>query len=363
MGTLKPRSGVMDIPLYIGGKSVHKDHKHVIKLSSNENPLGASINALDAYKDKYSSLHLYPDDSSESLKSAISKVHNLNRNKIICGAGSDEILSLACRAYAGFGDEIIHTEHAFLMYGIYARSVGATPISVREKNLTADPEAIIDSVTDSTRIVFLANPNNPTGTVLEPEIVKSLRLRLREDILLVLDGAYSEYMNISDHDGGLNLAENFTNVLVTRTFSKIYGLAGLRVGWAFGDESIINALERIRSPFNISTPALAAASMAMLDREHVNKSKERNSYVKKLVLNKMRSLGLEIIGESGNFVLTRFSSEGEKTAIKVESFLASQGILVRNVENYALPNHLRITIGTEEDMKRVLLLLENFLKG
>lgn len=363
MALPQPRAGLMDISLYEGGKSSLKGHDRVIKLSSNESALGPSPAALSQYVAVASELARYPDGSVAYLKAAIHEVHGLDSDRLICGAGSDEILCLVCRAYAGPGDEVIHTEHGFLMYGIYARSVGATPVVVPETNLTADVDAILAAVTDATKVVFVANPNNPTGTVLSTAELARLRESLREDIVLVVDGAYAEFMDDYDYDGGRALAERTSNTLITRTFSKIYGLASLRVGWAFGPKSIIETLERLRSPFNINGVAIAVAAAAMRDVTHTENAKAHNNRWMSVAVQRLRALGLAVIGESGNFVLPEFPGAPGKTAADADAFLQSKGMIVRRVENYGLPNHLRITLGSDEEMELVLNALTQFMGG
>lgn len=362
MALPQPRAGLMDIPLYEGGKSSLSGRDRVIKLSSNESALGPSPAAIEAYAQTAPSLARYPDGGASALKAAISDVHSLPLDQLICGAGSDELLCLVCRAYAGPGDEVIHTEHGFLMYGIYARSVGATPVVVPESNLTADVDAILDAVTAATKIVFVANPNNPTGTVLPAAEVTRLRDGLREDIVLVLDGAYAEFMDSADYDAGRALVESTSNTLMTRTFSKVYGLANLRVGWASGARSIIETLERLRSPFNINGAAIAAAAAAMRDVAHTEAGRAHNSRWMGVAVQRLRALGLDVAGQCGNFVLPEFPTTRGKTAADADAFLQEQGIIVRRVANYGLPNHLRITLGTDEEMEAVLTTLTTFME-
>ncbi|MDA0339808.1 MAG: histidinol-phosphate transaminase [Proteobacteria bacterium] len=363
MALPQPRAGLMDIPLYEGGKSSLTGHVRVIKLSSNESALGPSPAAIAAYDASASGLARYPDGNAADLKAAISQVHGLDPAHLICGAGSDETLCLVARAYAGPGDEVIHTAHGFLMYNIYARSVGAMPVVVPETDLTADVDAILDAVTDATKIVFLANPNNPTGTVLPSAELARLRDSLREDIVLVIDGAYAEFLEGSDYDGGRALADSTPNTLMTRTFSKIYGLASLRVGWAFGSRTIIEALERVRSPFNVNGSAIAAASAAMRDVAHTAAALDHNRRWMGVAVQRLRALGLEITGESGNFVLPKFSNVPGQTAADADAFLQGEGIIVRRVDNYGLPHHLRITLGTDAEMETVLAALTRFMGG
>ena len=363
MALPQPRAGLMDIPFYEGGKSSLKGHGRVIKLSSNESALGPSPAALIAYAGVASNLVRYPDGNAAALKDAISDVHGLDPDQLICGAGSDEILCLVCRAYAGPGDEVIHTAHGFLMYGIYARSVGATPVAVAENNLTADVDAILAAVTDATKIVFVANPNNPTGTVLSGAELVRLRESLREDIVLVVDSAYAEFMGGSCYDGGQALVESTPNTVMTRTFSKIYGLASLRVGWAFAPRSIIETLERLRSPFNVNGAALAAASAAMRDVAHTRSAFDHNLRWMGAALQRFRSLDLDVVGEAGNFVLPKFPNVPGKTAADADAFLQSKGIIVRRVANYGLPDHLRITLGEDDEMEAVLTAVTKFMGG
>lgn len=357
----QPRPGVMSIPLYEGGKSRIQGVNRVIKLSSNEAALGPSPKAMEAYAERQTTLHRYPLGDSGELRAAIAEVHGLDPARIICGAGSDEVLSLLCRAYAGPGDEVIHTAHGFLMYAIYALSVGATPVAVPERNLTADVSAILAAVTPRTKIVFLANPNNPTGTYLPKQVVEGLRAALREDIVLILDAAYAEFMDTPDYDDGTALATNTPNTVITRTFSKIYGLGGLRLGWGYGPKAIIDTMERLRSPFNISSAAQAAGAAAVRDRAHIAKAKSHNAKWMKVALQRLRGLGLEIEGESGNFVLAKFDGKDGKTAAAADEFLQSRGLIARRVENYRLPHHLRISIGADDEMEILLNALDDFM--
>jgi len=351
----------MSIPLYEGGKSRIQGVNRVIKLSSNEAALGPSPKAMEAYAERQTTLHRYPLGDSGELRAAIAEVHGLDPARIICGAGSDEVLSLLCRAYAGPGDEVIHTAHGFLMYAIYALSVGATPVAVPERNLTADVSAILAAVTPRTKIVFLANPNNPTGTYLPKQVVEGLRAALREDIVLILDAAYAEFMDTPDYDDGTALATNTPNTVITRTFSKIYGLGGLRLGWGYGPKAIIDTMERLRSPFNISSAAQAAGAAAVRDRAHIAKAKSHNAKWMKVALQRLRGLGLEIEGESGNFVLAKFDGKDGKTAAAADEFLQSRGLIARRVENYRLPHHLRISIGADDEMEILLNALDDFM--
>ncbi len=361
MALPQPKPGVMDITPYVGGKSRLQGVVRVIKLSSNEAALGPSPKAIEAYDRARTTLHRYPAGDAADLRAAIGEVHKLNPDQIICGGGSDEILGLLCRAYAGPGDEIVHTTHGFLMYNIYARSVGATPVVVPEKNITADVDAILKAITPNTKLVFLANPNNPTGTYLPTSEIERLRADLREDIVLVLDAAYAEFMDKPDYNPGLALASRTQNVVVTHTFSKIYGLGALRIGWGYGDKTLIDALERLRSPFNVSAPAQAAAIAAVRDQEFVAKAKAHNKKWVDVLVQRLRGYGLGLHGDSGNFVLPYFDGKNGKTAAACDAFLQSKGLIARRVDNYELPNYLRISIGADDEMELLLSALDEFM--
>ncbi len=363
MALPQPRPGVLSIPLYEAGKSQIKGTSRVMKLSSNEAALGPSPLAMAAYAPVAAQLERYPAGDSGELRAAIAEVHGLDAARIICGCGSDEMFALLCRAYAGPGDEVIHTEHAFAIFAIYAKSVGATPVAVPEKNLTADVEAILSAVTPQTKLVFLANPNNPTGTYLSKDAIAWLRDGLREDIVLVLDGAYAEFVDAADYDSGFYLARTTPNTVATRTFSKIYGLAALRLGWATGPAAIISAMERLRAPFNVSKSAQIAGVAAVRDQAHIAKAKAHNSKWKAIALQRLRGLRLKAHDTVANFVLPEFPAIAGKTAADADMFLEKNGIIARRVDVYGLPNHLRITIGNDEEMTAVLDALASFMEG
>ncbi len=357
----EPRPGVLNIPIYQGGKSEISGNAVVVRLASNEAGLGPCSSAIEAFNSGAKDLHRYPPGAADKLRAAIADVHDLDAERIICGAGSDELLGLLCRAYAGPDDEVIHTQHGFLMYAIYANSVGAKPISVPEKNLTANVDAILDAVTPRTRVVFLANPNNPTGTYLPEEEINRLRSGLREDIVLAIDSAYAEFVDVDDYESGVKLASSTHNTVMMRTFSKIYGLAALRIGWAFGPKEMIDAMGRLRSPFNVTSAAQLAAIAAVRDQAYIEKVRNHTLKWRDIALQRLRGLGLKVGQTHANFVLPEFPTVPGKTAADADNFLQSQGILVRRVENYGLPNHLRITIGDDADMNRVLDALSEFM--
>lgn len=358
MSLPQPKPQVMSLPIYVPGKSVVKGASRIIKLSSNEAALGPSPKAVAAYDDIARSLERYPEGDAADLRDAIGKANGLDPDRIICGAGSDELILLTCRAFAGPGDEVVYPRYGFLMYEISSKSVGAVPVAAPVRGLTADVDALLAAVTDKTRIVFLANPNNPTGTYIPAAEVNRLRAGLREDILLAVDDAYAEYVEAPDYETGTKLASTTPNTITLRTFSKIYGLAALRLGWGFGPAAIIGALQRLRSPFNVSRPAQAAGIAALADQEHVARQRAHNARMMKVVLQRLRGIGLSVQDSHGNFVLPEFPAG---TVPEADAFLQSRGILARRVDGYGLPNHLRITLGTAEEMDITLDALAAFM--
>ncbi|MGS4991213.1 histidinol-phosphate transaminase [Roseibium aggregatum] len=358
----QPRPGVLDIAPYVPGKSKGSHGKTVHKLSSNETPLGTSDAARAAIEAVARNLELYPDGSSAELRAAIGEVYGLNPDRIICGAGSDEVLSLIAYGYLGQGDEAIYSEHGFLVYDIAIRAAGATPVIAPEKDLTTDVDAILARVTDKTRMVFVANPNNPTGTYLPFEEVKRLHEGLPANVLLVLDAAYAEYVRRNDYESGLELAATSDNVIMTRTFSKIYGLANLRLGWGFGPAHVIDALNRIRGPFNVNGMAIAAGMAAVRDRDFVTRSIEHNDTWLPWVTAELEKLGLKVTPSVGNFVLVHFPDEDGKRAADADAYLLERGCVLRMVGNYGLPNSIRMTIGSEDANRAIIGHLKDFLE-
>ncbi|MBN9673289.1 pyridoxal phosphate-dependent aminotransferase [Roseibium aggregatum] len=357
----QPKAGVLDIAPYIPGKSKGTHGKTLHKLSSNETPLGTSPGARAAVDAVAEKLELYPDGAATELRAAIGEVYGLNPDRIICGAGSDEVLSLLAYGYLGPGDEAIYSEHGFLVYDIAIRAAGATPVIAPEKGLTTDVDAILERVTAKTKMVFIANPNNPTGTYLPFDEIKRLHEGLPDNVLLVLDAAYAEYVRRNDYESGMELAATTENVFMTRTFSKIYGLANLRLGWGYGPSHVIDALNRIRGPFNISGVAIAAGIAAVKDREFIAGAVEHNDKWLPWVAAEMESLGLKVTPSVGNFVLVHFPDEAGKTAVEADAYLLEQGCVLRLVGNYGLPNALRMSIGTEEANRAVVAHLKDFL--
>ncbi|WP_420412860.1 histidinol-phosphate transaminase [Roseibium sp.] len=357
----QPKQGVLDIAPYVPGKSKGSNGKTLHKLSSNETPLGTSQAVSAALSTVTGALELYPDGSASELRDAIGEVYGLNPDRIICGAGSDEILSMLANTYLGPGDEAIYCEHGFLVYEIAIRGAGATPVVAPEKDLTTDVDAILERVTPKTKMVFLANPNNPTGTYLPFAEVKRLHEGLPSNVLLVLDAAYGEYVRRNDYESGIELAATTENVVMTRTFSKIYGLANLRIGWGFGPAHIIDAMNRIRGPFNMSGVAIAAGAAAVRDRTFVADSVEHNEKWLPWVTEELEKLGLTVTPSVGNFVLVHFPDEDGKRAADADAYLLERGCVLRMVGNYGLPNAIRMTIGSEEANRTVVAHLKDFL--
>jgi len=356
-----PRQGVLSIDAYVPGKSTAPAGVKVWKLSSNETPLGPSPKAKAAYIEAGNKLELYPEGSSTALRTAIAARYGLDPARMICGAGSDELLSLLAYAYLGPGHEAVYSEHGFLVYKIATMAAGGTPVTAPETDHTADVDALLAKVTARTKLVFLANPNNPTGTYLPFDEVKRLHAGLRPDILLVLDAAYAEYVRANDYESGLELVATSANVVMCRTFSKIYGLANLRLGWMVGPPAVIDALNRIRGPFNVSGPAMAAGIAAIQDEAHVMAAVAHNDKWLAWLTQELTALGLTVTPSVGNFLMVGFSTEPGKTAREADAFLTGRGLVLRRIDAYGLPNALRLTVGPEEANRLVVTVLKEFL--
>ncbi len=351
-----PNSGILDIAPYVGGKSAAKAGVRVVKLSSNETPLGASPEALKAYAAAATSLHRYPDGSAKNLREAIGEVYGLPHEQIVCGAGSDELIGLLVHAYASAGDEVVISEYGFLMYKIYAQSVGAKVVVAPEKNLCSDVDALLAAVTPKTKILFIANPNNPTGSYIPASEMKRLRDGLPKNVILAIDDAYCEYATVSDYSDGSELVADSENTVMLRTFSKIYGLSALRLGWMYAPAHIVDVINRIRGPFNVSAPAMAAGIAAVRDTAFTANAKAFNTKWLAWLSAEIAALGLKLHPSIGNFVLVEFANAQQSAA--ANNFLMERGLIVREVANYGLPNCLRITIGLEEDNKAVVQALK-----
>lgn len=360
MGQITPNPGIMGIELYQGGESKIEGANRVTKLSSNENPHGPSPLAKAAFLEAVEELALYPTTDHKSLREAIAKVHGLDVDRIICGAGSDEIIAFLCNAYVGEGDEVLHTEHGFLMYQISTKAAGGTPVVAPETNRTTDVDALIAAMTDRTKLVFIANPNNPTGTMISSSEVERLADALPEGAMLVLDGAYAEFVDGS-FDAGASLVDERDNVVMTRTFSKIYGLGGLRVGYGYAPLHVIETLNRIRGPFNVSGAGLLAAEAAVLDEDYTAWCKADNAKWREWLALELEQVGIASDRSHANFILARFRDEDQ--AMRADQFLRKGSIIVRHPKSYGLPECLRITIGDAAACQSIAKFLSEFLAG
>ncbi len=358
-----PRPGILDIAPYVGGESRIIGVERPIRLASNESALGPSPKAMAAFAALASDIHRYPEGNAQALREAIGRRHGLDPERIVCGAGSDELIALLLRSYAGPGDEVLYSRHGFLMYPIGALSVGATPVAAPERALTADVDALLQRVTPRTRLVFLANPNNPTGTYLSAQELARLHAGLPPTVVLAIDAAYAEFVNRNDYEPGIRLVEGADNVVMLRTFSKIYALAGLRLGWGYCPPAIADVLNRVRGPFNVSTPAIAAGVAAVEDVEALRRARAHNDQWHPWFSQRLAELGLPLTPSVGNFVLPRFPDEPRRNAEAAFAFLQSRGILTRKMAAYGLPQYLRITIGTGEEMAKVAAVLGEFMAG
>jgi len=359
--TMLPKPGILDIEPYVGGRAQIAGVDKPIKLSSNESALGPSPDAVAAYLAASNALSLYPEGSAKILREAIGETYGLNPDRIVCGNGSDELLTLIANAYLRPGDEVVFSRHAFLVYRIAALANSATPVEVPEPDLRVDVKAMLAAITARTRLVYLANPNNPTGSYLTPAEIRTIHAGLPKTALLVIDAAYCEYVRRNDYEAGIELVSQFDNVVMTRTFSKIHGLAGLRIGWAFCPAPVVDVLNRVRGPFNVSLPAQKAGVAALRDRAHVETSVAHNETWKGWLTEHIRALGFEVDDSVCNFILIHFPASGALNAKAADGFLSARGLILRNVANYGLPDCLRLTIGSEEANRRVVAALADFM--
>jgi histidinol-phosphate aminotransferase len=351
-----PNPGILDIAPYTPGKSpVPEPGRKVFKLSANETPFGPSPKAIAAYQDAAAHLEDYPEGTSRVLREAIGRAFGLDPDRIICGAGSDEILNLLAHTYLSHGDEAISTTHGFLVYPIATMANGAKNVVAPESDFTADVDTILKLVTPRTKLVWLANPNNPTGTYLPFDEIKRLRAGLPSHV------AYSDYVSRNDYEMGIELVATTENTVMTHTFSKIHGLAALRIGWMFGPAHIIDAVNRIRGPFNVSTPAMLAAVAAIQDTAHIEMSKAHTKTWRNWLTAEIQKLGLKVTPSVANFVLIHFPTEKGRTSAEADAFLTRRGLVLRALNNYKLPHALRMTIGTEEANRLVVEGLREFL--
>ncbi len=353
---LNTQPGIMGVKPYVGGASNIAGNSNAIKLSSNENPLGPSPKALAAYQAQAAHMHRYPSVDHAALRALIAQTYHLDADRILIGCGSDEIISFLCRAFAGVGDEVVYTEHGFGMYQISARLSGATPVCVPENNRVTDVDALLAATNENTRLVFIANPNNPTGTMTPDVEIARLADGLPERCLLVLDGAYAEY--VYGFDGGASFVKSRDNVVMTRTFSKIFGLGGLRIGWGYGPAPVMQVLGRLKGPFNVSGTALATAKAALEDVTYTEHCRAENEKWRGWLAAELGKIGIPSDPSFANFILARFGSAGEAQA--ANAHLLDNGLIVRMVANYNLPEALRITVGDETACRQVVAALTEF---
>lgn len=358
-----PRPGVMAIDPYVPGKSPTPGSGRTFKLSANETPLGPSPRAIAALRAAAGELQLYPEGSSRVLRAAIGAAHGLDPARIIVGAGSDEVLEMLALAYIGPGDEGLYTQYGFLEYRIVTLTAGGTPVVAPETNYRADVDKILACVTARTRVVFLANPNNPTGSWLPAKEVAQLASALPKECILVLDAAYAEYVVAADYEAGAGLVDAHENVVMTRTFSKIYGLAALRLGWGYAAAPVIDALNRIRPPFNISSLATVAGVAALEDKAHLAAAIAHNARWLDWLTREISALGLEVLPSVANFIAIRFPDTPGLTAADADRFLTERGLILRAIRAYGMADFLRLTVGAQEANEAVVAALGEFMQS
>ena len=355
----KPRK--IEIERYEGGLSQFKKIDNLIKLSSNESALGPSPRAMEAFQKEKDKIFKYPESDSSSLRNIISKKFDINFERIICGAGSDQIFDLTCQLFIEPGDEVIVTEYGFIMHRIYASLYGAKVLLAKEKNFKASVDEILKKVTNKTKIVFVANPNNPTGTYLSKDKMLNLRQKLRSDILLVVDDAYFEFLNRDDFTSGLDLFKDEANVLITRTFSKIYGLAGLRLGWGYSSKEIIDKMYQIKPPFNVNRAALCSGIEAIKDNEWTKKAIEHNTLWSKKIFSVLNECRIQTNIPTANFFLMNFN-ETKINSDEAFEKLANNRLILRKMTQYKIPKALRLTIGDKESNEYFIKCIRDILK-
>ena len=359
MTALTPRPGIMKIAPYVPGKDSVDGKPTIAKLSSNESALGPSPKAMAAYAKAAAELHRYPDGGTEKLRAAIGRHYGLDPARIVCGCGSDELLNLLIRAYCGPGDELIYSQYGFLMYPINALGVGATPVAAPEKDYRCDVDAMLAKVTDRTRIVAIVNPNNPTGSYLSKDDVRKLHAGLPKNVLLLIDAAYAEYVSRNDYESGVSLIDQAENIVMTRTFSKIYALGALRLGWMYGPAAVVDVINRLRQPFNVNAAAQVAGIAALEDIAHTDACRTNNDIWLPWLAAEVEKLGLKPMPSVANFLSVGFGSK--ERAAAANDWLMNDGLIPRMIAGYGLPEHLRITIGTEAEMKMVRDSLARFV--
>jgi histidinol-phosphate aminotransferase len=357
----RPRPGILDIAPYVGGEAALPGVNRVYKLSSNEGAFGTPPSAQETYRRLAGELHRYPDGAATELRRAIGARFGLDPARIVCGAGSDDLIYQLCLAYGGPGTELVMTEHGFSIYCIAGQYAGSRVVMTRERNLTADIDAMLAAISPATRLVFLANPNNPTGSMVPTAEVARLRAGLPADVLLVLDAAYAEYVERADYEPGIGLVDAGDNTVMTRTFSKVFGLGGLRLGWCYAPASVVDVLNRVRSPFNVNAAVQAAGIAALAEPGWVEKSRAHNREYRAWLTDALTRLGIKVWPSEGNFFLADFATT--ERAVAADAALRARGLIVRRVAGYGLPHCLRITIGTAEECGLVAETLARFMAG
>jgi histidinol-phosphate aminotransferase len=360
--TLAPKPGVMDVHAYVPGRSDAAGAARIYKLSSNESPFGPSPKVIAAYESAEPALGLYPEGSARILRDAIAKHFGLDPDRIVCGNGSDEILHLLANSYVRPEDEVVFSAHAFSLYKIATLANSATPVEIPEPQLKLDVDAVLACVSPRTRIVFVANPNNPTASYISASEMHRLHAGLPESSLLIIDAAYAEYVTKKDYEAGIELVDASDNVIMTRTFSKAYGLAGIRIGWAYCPQGVADVLNRVRAPFNVNIAAQRAAVAALQDRAFVEQAIRHNETWRAWLIDEIRKLGnagVRVDDSVANFVLLHFADA--KRANEADRFLMSRGIIMRGCASYGLPQCLRLTIGSEEANKAAVAALGEFV--
>lgn len=355
MSQPQPRPGILDIKPYVGGEGRVPGVDRLIRLASNENPLGCSDSARRAYLDAASELHRYPDGNVTLLREAIGKKYSMHPSHIVCGAGSDELISLLIRAYVGPGDELVYSQYGFLMYPIGARAAGAKPVAAPETGMRTDVDAMIAAVTPKTKMMIVANPNNPTGSFLTMAELEKLCAGVPENVVIVIDAAYAEFVNDPQYEDGRRLVDARPNVVMLRTFSKIHGLAALRLGWGYFSPEIADIVNRVRGPFNVSVPAQAAGIAALADDDFIKRTVAMTNEGRDYLTRELTALGYKVYPSVGNFILVRFGDNAED----IRLILKNKGIFVRQMGAYNLPDCLRITIGLPEDNHTLVSMLKS----
>lgn len=361
MASPRPRSGILEIQPYVGGKATAEGAARAIKLSANESAIGPSPKAIQAIQAALAESHRYPDGGADQLRQVIGERFSLDPERIVSGSGSDELIHLLIAAYAGPGDEVLYSAHGFLMYRLNALAIGATPVAAPETGLRTDIDALLARVSTRTKLVFVANPNNPTGSYITKDELSRLHAGLPDDVVLVIDAAYADYVHLDDYTDGRELAERTENVVMTRTFSKMFGLAALRLGWLYAPDGIVDVLNRVRGPFNVNSLAQTAGIAALQDLDHQQRSVAHNDHWLPRLTQAISGLGLTVHPSIANFVLIDFSETAPKTASAASAWLEKDGVIARPMAAYGLPDCLRLSIGLEEENKAAIGSLEGFM--